>query len=252
MIITGASSGIGARTAVAAAREGARLALFARRKEMLEAVAKDCRDAGAKDCRVLAGDTTSREDIARALEGIADWKGVDLAFLNAGSGMNVTADQFTAEKVESVMRLNYSGVLYWMEPLMAEMIRRREGTIAVTGSVAADRGLARNGPYCASKAAVRTLMDSLRADAARFGVRLVLVEPGFVKSELTGRNAFRMPFILETDDAAARILDGFAAGRKIIRFPLPISLSSRLAGVLPTALYDRVAIKMLQKMVKHD
>jgi NAD(P)-dependent dehydrogenase (short-subunit alcohol dehydrogenase family) len=260
VVVTGGSSGIGAEIARQYAARGARVAVFARRREKLEAVAAECRERGARDALVLVGDTTDAARVAAAVgELSAAWGGVDRAFLNAG-GYDVadaaamqrardvewTAVGFRAAAAEAVMRVNYVGVTYWLESLLPVMRRQGNGTIAVTGAQTADRGFPAHGPYAASKAAVRALCDSLRADAARFGIVLSLVEPGCVESELTENHCCdSMPFLQPTDKAVAKFIEGVEEGRAVVRWPVQSSLSSRLAAAVPRPLFDRWAVRKL-------
>jgi NADP-dependent 3-hydroxy acid dehydrogenase YdfG len=260
VVVTGGSSGIGAEIARQYATRGARVALFARRRDKLEAVAAECRERGAVETRVLVGDTTDAGRVTAAVaELTAAWDGVDRAFLNAG-GYDVadavamqrardvewTAAGFRAAAAEAVMRVNYLGVTYWLEALLPVMRRQGSGTIAVTGAQTADRGFPAHGPYAASKAAVRALCDSLRADAARFGIVLSLVEPGCVESELTQNHCCdSMPFLQPTDKAVAKFIAGVEEGRAVVRWPVQSSLSSRLAAAVPRPLFDRWAARKL-------
>lgn len=253
VLVTGASSGIGEAIAYEYARRGARLALFARRREALDDVAKRCRELGAAEARVIVGDTTdpaSVEAAAKELEGA--WPRVDRAFLNAGGygvrdseamararDVEWSAAGFSAASTERVMRLNYLGVVYWLERLLPGMRREGSGSIIVTGAQAADRGFPKHGPYSASKAAIRALFDSLRPDAARYGVRLSIVEPGCVESGMTRANCCdEMPFLQPTDKSAARIVQGVEAGEAVIRFPWYASALSHFAASVPRPIFD--------------
>ncbi len=268
VLITGASNGIGAELARQYAERGARLALFARRGERLEAIARLCRSLGATETRVLVGDTSDREGVARsAAELRSTWGHIDNAFLNAGgygsaySGECLTGDSaqekqtqwtvghFSSESIESVMRVNYLGVVYWLEEMLALMRPRGKGTIAITGAQAADRAFPGHGPYAASKAALRALCDGLRADARRFGIRISLIEPGCVTSGLTeGHCCDRMPFLQTTQGAVTKMIRGVEAGKSIIRFPWYSSWLSRISAIVPRALYDRWALRQLPSL----
>ena len=260
VIITGGSSGIGAEIARQYAKGGARLALFARRKAKLDEVAAECRGRGAADVVVIPGDTTDPAQVdTAAREIVARWGTVDRAFLNAGgydvsSAMEMqrardvewTAAGFRAASAEAVMKVNYLGVTYWLEAILPVMRRQRGGTIAVTGAQTADRGFPAHGPYAASKAAVRALCDSLRADAARFGVVISLIEPGCVASQLTENHCCdEMPFLQRTDVAVEKFIAGVEDGRAVVRWPARASLSSRLAAAVPRPIFDRWAIRKL-------
>jgi short-subunit dehydrogenase len=158
-----------------------------------------------------------------------------------------STDAFSAAAAERVMRVNYLGVLYWLEPVLATMREQRAGTVALTGAQAADRGYPKHGPYAASKAALRALADSLRADAARHGVTVSLIEPGCVESGLTEAQCCdEMPFLQPTGPSALRIVRGVEARRPVIRFPWHGSLLSRAAAATPRALFDRWAARQFE------
>jgi NADP-dependent 3-hydroxy acid dehydrogenase YdfG len=260
VLVTGASSGIGEAIAYEYARRGARLALFARRREELEEVAARCRGLGAAEARVVVGDTTDAGEVeAAAKEVMGAWPRIDRAFLNAGGygvrdrdGMarardvEWSAGGFSAASTERVIRLNYLGVVYWLEHLLPVMRRERAGTIVVTGAQAADRAFPKHGPYAASKAAVRALFDALRPDAGRYGVRMCLVEPGCVESGMTRANCCdEMPFIQPTARSAERIVRGVEAGEAVIRFPWYASAVSHAAAAVPRAIFDLWAARKL-------
>jgi NAD(P)-dependent dehydrogenase (short-subunit alcohol dehydrogenase family) len=252
VVITGASSGLGAAIAVAYARRGARVALFARRRDALEAVAARCVAAGAADAVVLVGDVTRRDDIARGFVHLAGiWGRLDRAVLNAGIALSdatarsfaecctseaQTAAAFDAGTAESVMRTNYLGVVFFLEPVLAWMRAGGGGRIAVTGSMAADGLLERSGPYMASKTALRALVRGLRADACAFDIKLTMLEPGFVQTEMTDGVRYRMPFLVTAPHAAEAFVNGIEAGRESVRVPWQMSVFNRIARWVPATL----------------
>jgi NAD(P)-dependent dehydrogenase (short-subunit alcohol dehydrogenase family) len=263
VVVTGGSSGIGAEIARQYAARGARVAVFARRRDKLEQVAARCRELGAAEARVLEGDTTDPARVRGAAQAVVDaWGGIDRAFLNAGGygvidsremqrarDLEWTATGFRASAAEAVMRVNYLGVTYWLEAVLPVMRAQRAGTIAVTGAQTADRGFPAHGPYAAAKAALRALCDSLRPDAARFGITLSLVEPGCVQSELTDNHCCdAMPFLQPTAKAVTRFIAGVERGRAVVRWPAHASLSSRLAAAVPRSLFDLWAIRKLPRV----
>jgi NADP-dependent 3-hydroxy acid dehydrogenase YdfG len=240
VLITGASSGIGAAVARHLGRLGCRLALFARRAAELEAVAREVESGGGK-ALVVPGDVTSLAQVRAAHERIARETGpVEVAFLNAGVGDVTTVTHFNAEQIRRLFDVNVMGQVNWLDVLLPAMVARRAGTIVGTSSLARDRGLPSSGAYSASKAAVSVLLEALRVEGLAYGVKVVTFEPGFVKTPLTAKHRFKMPFLLEADDAAARLCRAVAAGQRVVRFPLPLSLASRFGGLLPPVIGDRV------------
>jgi len=245
VLITGASSGIGAALAQHLAEHGGRLALIARREDRLQEVARRVAARGATPC-VVPADVTDAEAVRLALERVAAEQGpVDVAFLNAGVADLMVLPRFDVARMRRLFEVNLFGVLNCLEMLLPDMISRGRGVIAVTSSLAAVRSLPGNGAYAASKAALSILLDNLRADGRRFGLQVSIIEPGYVKSELTARVKSPMPFMMEADDAARLIAQGVADGRSLIRFPTPMTAAAQVLRHLPAPLYDRVFARML-------
>ncbi len=247
ILVTGASSGIGTALARELARRGARLALFARRADRLEALAGELRAAGA-EALAVPGDVTDPASVRAAHRTVAERLGpVQAAFLNAGVGPFIPLRRLTTENVRPTFEVNLFGVVHWLEHLLPPMCEAREGLVVGVSSLAAHFGAPRSGPYSASKAAVTTLLQSVRLEARPFGVRVCTVEPGFVRSELTERNTFSMPFMLEAHDAARRICDGAARGDALVRFPWPLALGVGVLRALPNWLAERLVARATPK-----
>ena len=219
IVVTGASSGIGRELSLCLARHGGKLALTARRQDELEAVAEEVVRLGGRAVS-LVGDVTDPESVAETHRRAVEAHGpVDVAFLNAGLGDPINLTRFSAERVKRLFEVNVFGVAHWMEALLPDMIASRRGIVAVTSSIAARVGVPSSGPYSSSKAAVSTLFEALRVEAAPFDIQLTTIEPGFVKSEMTDKNHTPMPFLMDTAPAARLICDKVAAGKAIVRFP---------------------------------
>ena len=241
ILITGASSGIGAALAVHLAGFGGQIALVARRRAKLEHVAAKVVERGALPL-VLECDTRSPEAVAAAHDKLVSHHGpVDVAFLNAGVGGFSGLDGLRVRSIKHLFDVNVFGVLHWMELLMPSMLDRQQGIVAVTSSLAALRGLADGAPYAATKAAISCLIDGWRDEGRRAGVQLSVIEPGFIKSEMTENSKFHMPFLMETDDAAERIAYDVARGQHRVRFPWQLSTIMRVLSALPTSAFDQVS-----------
>jgi len=241
VLVTGATSGMGRAMAVQLARRGWRVAMTGRRAAKLEAAVAAVRAAGGEPLPLLGSVTeieTVREHYARIRR---QWGGLDWAILNAGVGDSKGALEFSAENYRWTLATNVGGVVNWMEVVLPDMIAAGSGTIAGISSLAAFRGLPKSGPYCASKAALLALLESVRLDLRGTGVKIVTICPGFVRSELTDRNDARdMRFILDTEDGARRILRGVERGQRLVHFPWQISWPMvHIARHLPGWLYDR-------------
>jgi short-subunit dehydrogenase len=184
---------------------------------------------------VLAAERTVRGELG----------GIDMAILNAGTygQMDVTAWDTAAYRRH--VDVNLMGLVHGVEAVLPAMRRAREGRIVGMASVAGYRGFPSSEAYGSTKAAQINLLESLRIDLLPLGVRVSTVCPGFVRTDLTAQNTFRMPWLLEADDAARRIADGLEKDKPEIVFPLPMMLAMKAARLVPvrswTALMARQA-----------
>jgi short-subunit dehydrogenase len=235
VLITGASSGIGAALARAYAAPGVRLALFGRDEGRAREVAEACRAEGALVAAVLA-DVTDRDAMSAAVALVDDAHPVDLVVANAG-----VAGAAPGGGVERLFAVNVMGVVHTVEPLLPRMTRRGRGQVALMSSLASFVSRPGTAAYCASKAAVRIWGEGLRERLARSGVLVSVVCPGFVDTPLTRRNPFPMPMLMGAEESAALVKDRLARGDARIAFPWPMYQGARLAGLLPTWLQHRAA-----------
>jgi len=236
--ITGGSSGIGAALAGELSGRGARVAITARRSEKLAEVAT--RAPG----RVLArpGDVREREamiDVARRVE--SELGPVDLAVLNAGTWEQLDVANWDSTPIREHVETNLLGIVNCLDAVLPRMIARRSGTLLGVASVAGYRGYTRAEAYSTTKAAAINLLESLRIDLDRLGVNVQVVNPGFVRTELTERNDFPMPFMIEADDAARRIADAIEKEKAEALFPLPYRIGMKLVRFAPVRPYTAVS-----------
>jgi short-subunit dehydrogenase len=249
VVVTGATSGLGREMAAQLAREGARVALTGRRREKLDEAAAAVRAAGG-EALALVGDVTDPERVkAHYAEIKKAWGGLDWAILNAGVSESVSAREFSAANYRWTFETNVFGVTNWIEAVLPDMLAARSGVIAGVASLAGFRGLPLSGAYSASKAALITLLDSTRADLRGSGVDVVTICPGFVKSEITARyDGQSLPFFLETEDGARRMLDGIRKRKRLVHFPWQLSIPV-IYGLhnLPGWLYDRLAGRIAKR-----
>ncbi|MCP8688605.1 SDR family NAD(P)-dependent oxidoreductase [Marinobacterium sedimentorum] len=235
--ITGASTGIGAALALELARGGCTVAISARGTAALEDLAHQAKGL-AGELWPYPLDVTDAAACVATLEQIEAERGaVTLAVLNAGSHRALTLNEFEVAAFESLMRLNYMGVVNVALPLLERMRRRRSGQMAITASLAGYRGLPTASAYGASKAALINFAEALEFDLKGTGIALSLINPGFVRTPLTDRNTFPMPFLLEPDDAAQRIIRGLRQRRFEIAFPWRFVFALKLFRLLPYWLY---------------
>lgn len=232
-VVTGASSGIGWALAKVLAAEGCKVGLIARRKEQLEALAAEIAQAGGT-AAVAPADVSDRALVQAAVKDLSAQLGpVDLLIANAGVGMPTLLEPVNIGDVEKMIRINLMGVIYALEAVLPEMLRRGRGHLAAVSSLAAYTGLPGESAYCASKAAVNVYLDGLRVQVRDRGIAVTTLCPGFVRTPMTAVNEFKMPWALEADEAARRMVRALQRRRKVYNFPWQTSLLMKLTRWLP-------------------
>jgi len=240
VLITGASSGIGEALAKKFAEEGALLALTARRKDILDRFAKNLEIK----TRVVSYkcDVTNLDEVRNVYRQIKiDFGKVDIALLNSGVSFRSAIKEFSAEKAKIIFDTNVMGIINFVEVILPDFISERSGIFVGVSSLADSRGFPKSGFYCASKAAASIFLESLRIELKPFNVKVITVRPGFVKTPMTDKNEFFMPLLMEPDKAAEIIVKGIKKGKKIIQFPLAISLAVKLLRIIPDSLFEYLA-----------
>ena len=187
VFVTGASSGIGAATAMEFARLGAKLMLCARRLEKLQAMEAELRDAGAADLLLLEIDVRDREAVKRVLGELPEaWRSIDVLVNNAGlsRGLNKLYED-DIENWEEMIDTNVKGLLYVTRAIVPGMVERNQGHVINLGSIAGHMAYANGGVYCATKAAERFISDGLRIDVNGTAVRVTSIDPGMVETDFS-------------------------------------------------------------------
>jgi NAD(P)-dependent dehydrogenase (short-subunit alcohol dehydrogenase family) len=196
----------------------------------------------------MALDVTDAAACAAAVAEIETRCGaIDLAVLNAGTHHPMSADDFSAATLRRLLEINLLGVAHCLEPLLARMAARRRGHIALVASVAGYGGLPTAAAYGPTKAALINMAESLKLDCDRLGIKLQLVDPGFVKTPLTDRNDFPMPFLMPVEDAVDALIAGLATQRFEIVFPRRFALLLKLLNMLPYDAYFALVRRMTGK-----
>jgi len=242
--VTGASSGIGAEVARRLAAEGYRVIAIARRASELAALAGA---AAAKGHTIIAiqGDVTDRAAMQAMLADVEQKYGpVALAFLNVGTYFPDSENDIGGDGFRKTFDVNVNGAINLIGPLVRVMKLRGRGQIAVNGSVAGYGGLPRSIAYSASKAALIAMCEALKFDLDKIGITIQLVSPGFVKTPLTDKNDFPMPFLIPVEEAGQRITDGFRTGGFEIAFPRRFAFILKALNMLPYSAYFAVVKKM--------
>jgi short-subunit dehydrogenase len=245
VFITGASSGIGEALAREFAGRGATLGLVARRREALDALvaalpgrhhAYDV-DVTDKDALIAA---------ARAFDAAVG--GADVVIANAGISVGVKTEFYEdLAQFERVMSTNVLAMATTFHPFIARMKSARRGTLVGIASVAGIRGLPGSEAYCASKSAAITYLESLRVELARHAVRVVTISPGFIRTPLTAKNPYRMPFLMEAADFAPRAADAILAGVRYRTIPWQMGVVAALLRLTPRWLFDLAFARRKQK-----
>lgn len=239
--ITGASAGIGRATALRLARDGWTVWATARGEDALREMAAE---SGGR-IRPLPCDVTDREAMAGAAATITAEGPLALAILNAGLYIPMRAQEFDAAKAAQTFDVNLNGVANGLDPILKHMIGRRDGHVAITASVAGYRGLPRAAAYAATKAALINMAESLAYDLVDLDVRISVICPGFVETEATSVNDFKMPFVISTDEAAKRIVEGLARPGFEIAFPRRFEYLLKTLGLLPNRAYLAVMRRLM-------
>ena len=238
LLITGASSGLGRGVALAFSKGGNNLVVTARRRELLDGLAKEIEANGSR-ALVCVNDATDTDAAKRVVdEAIATFGHLDIALLNVGGGTALSTDhpKATAAKVLEVMRRNYDSLVNFLVPVAAHMRERGTGTIAYTGSPAGEFGLPKSGPYSAAKAGARVLFDTFRIEHAGTGVRFVGLFPGFTHTDaLDPREVPVKSLIIDVDRAVAEMTWAIERGARRHMFPKRMRWLINFAKALPDA-----------------
>ena len=236
VFITGASSGLGRALALGYAAQGAILGLVARRRIEPTELAP----VGADRHSTYAADVRDADAVRRAAQDFVARHGCpDIVIANAGVSIGTLAERAEdLEVLQEVIDINLVGMANTFQPFIACMRAARQGSLAGIASTAAYRGLPGAGAYSASKAAAITYLESMRVELHGSGVRVTIVSPGYIKTPMTAINKYRMPFIMDADQAAQKIMRSIERGRRYSVIPWQMAIVARVLRVLPDVLYD--------------
>ena len=243
ILITGASSGIGASLARAFAARGDEVWLAARRLDRLEQEVAAITAAGgtAHAVRIDVQDAASLEHLIGAIDSRAG--GFDIVVANAGvGGKGGTASGMSYADVKNVFEVNFIGAIATLLAAQKPMLERGRGQLVGVSNLAGEIALPVAPDYGASKAGFSYFVSAMRHDLVPRGVHVTLVHPGFVKSEMTEKNDFPMPFIIDGEKAAQIMMRGILKKKRLIRFPLAYRLMFTFAGLFPMGIIGKLAI----------
>ena len=241
--ITGASSGIGKALAEKFASQGWKVAVSARRKEILDEMSNH------ENIFSFPLDVTKQDQINESFSKIIDkFEDIDLCVFSSGTYDPKLEQEINIKQNKFVMETNFFGVLYCIKTVEKYFKDKKDGHISIVSSVAAYRGLPNSSGYGPSKAALTNLTESLYFDFKKHNVRISLVSPGFIKTPLTDKNEFPMPFIKSPSFAAEKMFNELTKGKSFeIHFPKQLTLLLKFFRVLPYKIY----LFLIDKVVKH-
>ena len=231
--LVGASEGLGAALAEALSRAGAEVILSARNEAGLQAVASGL--PGPSQCQPV--DVTDADSVRRAADAIGPVDGV--VYL-AAVYWPMPAVRWQAEQATAMADVNFTGALRVLGAVVPDMVARDSGHIVITGSLGGFRGLPGAIGYAASKAGVMSLAESMYYDLRKTGVDIQLVNAGYIRTRLSDKNTIPMPFIMEPEVAANRMLSHMSSSRFSTSFPTVFSWLFRISRFLPKWLYFRL------------
>ena len=240
--ITGASSGIGKAVAEKFAAEGWKVAVSARRRELLQELAKN------ENIVSFPLDVTDQNQINTVFKNIiSEFGNLDLCLFSSGTYEPKDEKNIDSEKIKNVIKVNFLGVVDCVKSVEEYFKNRNSGHISIVSSIAGYRGLPNSSGYGPSKAALTNFCESIYFDFKKFGVRVSIISPGFIKTSLTEKNEFPMPFLKTVDYAAEKIFNGLVKGNAFeIHFPKSLTLTLKFLRILPYKLY----LFLVDKLVK--
>jgi len=242
--VTGAGKGIGREVAKRLSDDGWSVAVSARSEDDLRRLASDCR---AETIHSFPLDVTDLSATVETVARISARLGPpDLVIFNAGTHLPLTADRFSVEDFRALVETNLMGTVNGLSQILPQMIARKSGHVAVVASLAGYRGLPTAAAYGATKAGLINMCEALNPELAQHGVRLTLINPGFVRTSLTDRNDFPMPDIISVEKAAAKIMRGLAANSFEVAFPWRFAFMMKLLRMLPDPMFFALTRRMVR------
>ena len=243
--ITGASSGIGKALAIKFAKKGWKVAISARRENLLNEIAKTYNDifpypldvTDSKKCELVFNSIKER------------FKNVDISVFSTGIHDPKSEKSLDLNKVRQIMEVNFFGTINSVNAVYKYYKERKSGQISIVSSVAGYRGLPAGGAYCASKSALTSFTESLNFDMKRKNVRVSLISPGFIKTPMTDQNDFPMPMIKTPEFAAEEIYNGLVKKNAFeIHFPKSFTFIMKILQILPNWIYFKLVEKGMKRI----
>ncbi len=231
--LVGASAGLGEALAHKLSRAGAEVIVSARSEDKLAKLVDEL--PGRASYQTI--DVQDIDSVKEAVEAVGEVDGI--VYL-AGVYWPFGAKAWEAEHATAMIDVNLTGLVRVLGEVVPGMVKKDAGHIVITSSLTAFRGLPRSIGYTASKAGTMSLAECMYADLRKTGVQVQVINPGFIKTQLTEKNDFKMPFLMEPEEAAQEVFDHMNSDGFKKSFPFAFSLFFRLAQFLPDAIYYRM------------
>ena len=246
--ITGGSSGIGKSLAYKFANEGWQVAISARRENLLNEISES-----NEKIKSFPLDVTDKVKCKEVFEQIKNYYGdLDVCFFSTGTWSPKEEKDIDVEQIENVFKVNFFGTINSIKTVEEHFKNKKNGIITIVSSIAGYRGLPNTTGYGPSKSALISLAESLYFDFERYNVRVCLVCPGFIKTPMTDKNDFKMPFLKTSEFAADKIYDGLINKKQFeIHFPKELTLTLKFFKLLPSKIYFYL-VKKLTKFQKKN
>ena len=243
--ITGGSTGIGKALAIKFASKGWNVAISARREGLLKEIAEN--NENIFEFPLDVTDKSKCREVFDQIKG--KFQSVDVCFFSTGTWDPKKEKDIDVEQIEEVFKVNFFGTLNCIKAVEEYFKNKKDGIITIVSSIAGYRGLPNSTGYGPSKSALNNLAESLYFDFKRSNVRVCLVSPGFIKTPMTDKNDFKMPFLKTTDYAAEKIYDGLINKNIFeIHFPKSLTVTLKILSFLPSKIY----FSLVGKLTKHQ
>jgi len=245
--ITGGSTGIGKALAIKFASKGWNVAVSARRSELLDQLSNSYENISG-----FPLDVTDKEKCKEIFNDIKQkYQNIDICFFSTGTWDPKKEKDIDVEQIENVFKVNFFGTVNSIKAVEQYFRDKKSGIITIVSSIAGYRGLPNSTGYGPSKSALNNLAESLYFDFKRYNVRVCLVSPGFIKTPMTDKNDFKMPFLKTPEYAADQIYEGLI-NKKIfeIHFPKSLTITLKLLSFLPSKMYFYLVGKLTKYQKK--
>jgi len=245
--ITGGSTGIGKALAIKFAAKGWNVAVSARRTELLNELSNSYENISG-----FPLDVTNKEKCKEVFNEIKNkYENIEICFFSTGTWDPRKEKEIDVERMEDVFKVNFFGTVNSIKAVEQYFRDKKNGIITIVSSIAGYRGLPNSTGYGPSKSALNNLAESLYFDFKRYNVRVCLVSPGFIKTPMTDKNDFKMPFLKTTEYAAEKIYDGLINKNDFeIHFPKSLTIILKILSFIPSKMYFSLVGKMTKYQKK--